>query len=151
MEVTRPGTAPHPALVQRIKSRLESLGISPRAASIQALGNPYYLRDLFKGKMQAPGIDMLQRLAPVLGWTVAQLVGEQDPDYAPGALDPKTLRLVILRTDEYLRREGLTLADNDRVSLYFALHDAAGPELQAGEFTPARFAGLIRMAVSGSS
>lgn len=135
-----------PHLGPRIKARLQQLGLSAYKASNEAFGRPDAITEIINGRARSPTLETLRKLGQVLNWTVAQVIGEQSPDYRPSMLDADVLRTVIVRTDEYLKREGLTLPPNDRVSLYFAIHDAAAPEIRAGgDFTAARFAAFIKL------
>lgn len=135
-----------PELGPRIKARLEQIGLTARQASLQAFGRPDAINEIINGRARSPTLETLRKLAAVLNWTIGQVTGEQPPDYQPVALDADILRTVIVRTEEYLKREGLSLPVNDRVSLYFAIHDAAAPEIRAGaEFNPARFAAFIKL------
>lgn len=52
--------------VARIQERLTALGLSERAASIQAFGHPSAIRNMRTGATKDPGIHTLEKLAPVL-------------------------------------------------------------------------------------
>lgn len=52
--------------VARIQERLKALGLSERAASIQAFGHPSAIRNMRTGATKDPGIHTLEKLAPVL-------------------------------------------------------------------------------------
>jgi SOS-response transcriptional repressor LexA len=53
-------------LERRITERLLDLGLSPRAASVQAGGGPDLIRNIIRGRSQAPRAESLVRLASVL-------------------------------------------------------------------------------------
>jgi transcriptional regulator with XRE-family HTH domain len=53
-------------LERRITERLLELGLSPRAASVQAGGGPDLIRNIIRGRSQAPRAESLVRLASVL-------------------------------------------------------------------------------------
>jgi hypothetical protein len=54
-------------LLERIEKRLEAVGISERAASLKAFGNPGGIRNVRHGQSKAPTIEFFSKLAPVLG------------------------------------------------------------------------------------
>lgn len=63
--------------LERIESRLATLGISAFAASKRA-GSPDLIRDLKRGKSRMMRIDNLERLAEALDCDAAYLIREQD-------------------------------------------------------------------------
>jgi len=62
------------ALVQRIRIRLQKLGKSERAASLEAGLSDAFLRNIREGKSQSPRIDTLEKIAQVLGTTTSWLI-----------------------------------------------------------------------------
>lgn len=64
------------SLIERINSQLEKLGITERQASIQATGKPDTIRNIRRGKTNAPRADTLAKLANVLQITPNELMGD---------------------------------------------------------------------------
>lgn len=76
----------------RIDLRLELLGLSMRAASIDAGLSESFIRDLRRHPEQSPRVEGLQKLAPVLKTNVEWLMtGQGDPDQVA---DPETATVV---------------------------------------------------------
>lgn len=62
------------AIEQRINERLQQLGKTPRAASIEAGGGPDLIRNISRGRSKAPRGKTLTGLAEVLGVSVEWLM-----------------------------------------------------------------------------
>jgi len=62
------------SLAGRIGWRLQKLGKSERAASLEAGLSDSFLRNIREGKSQSPRIDTLEKIAQVLGTTTAWLI-----------------------------------------------------------------------------
>lgn len=62
------------AIEQRINERLQQLGKTPRAASIEAGGGPDLIRNISRGRSRAPRGKTLTGLAEVLGVSVEWLM-----------------------------------------------------------------------------
>lgn len=63
-------------IAKRIQQRLDELGLSARAASLQATGSDGTIRMILSGKTANPRSDTLAKIAPVLGTSVEWLMGE---------------------------------------------------------------------------
>jgi len=77
-------------LARRIQERLDALGKSPRAASLEAGGSSDLLRGVLRGRVKSLKGDNATKLAEVLGVSVEWLLtgqGEADqvPDFTKGA------------------------------------------------------------------
>jgi SOS-response transcriptional repressor LexA len=70
-------------LYQRIKRRLDALGITERQASIKAVGNSQFIRNIRKGMSTSPRGANIAKLARVLNTTEAWLLGTSDEVEAP--------------------------------------------------------------------
>lgn len=68
------GTDPHDGLEQRITERLLEVGLTPRAASLEAGGGPDMIRNIIRGRSKAPRAESLVRLAAVLRVSVDWLM-----------------------------------------------------------------------------
>ncbi len=66
-------------LFTRISSRLEITGLSARAASLKAVGNPDLIRNLKRQRSASPRAQALSSLAAVLGVTETWLLTGQEP------------------------------------------------------------------------
>ena len=62
----------------RIRARLEALGLSPRAASIEAVGTPDFIRHLLSGHQRDTTMERAEALARVLKCSVPYLYGATD-------------------------------------------------------------------------
>ncbi len=65
-------------LYQRIKQRLEFLELSERQASIDAAGNPQFIRNIRKGASLSPRAENMVKLARTLQCSAAWLMGISD-------------------------------------------------------------------------
>lgn len=63
-------------LYKRIKKRLDDLGMSDRAASMKAVGNPDLIRNIKRLRSESPRPEGLKQLARVLETNVSWLIGE---------------------------------------------------------------------------
>ena len=66
-------------LQRELRRRLDAFGISARALSTRAGVNNMAVRDILNGKSRKPTLDTLEKLAGVLGCTVADLTGATAP------------------------------------------------------------------------
>lgn len=102
-------------LYQRIKQRLVELGMSERQASIEAVGNSQFIRNIRKGTSTSPRADNIIKLAKVLNVSESWLMGVADDMGQPaseqvfgirngGIVEAGTFRLAnSLNQDEELR------------------------------------------------
>jgi transcriptional regulator with XRE-family HTH domain len=80
------GKIPTMTISDRIAQRLELLGLSQRAASMDAGLNESFIRDLGRNKGQSPRVSGLEKLATVLKTNVEWLMtGAGDPDQVSDA------------------------------------------------------------------
>lgn len=63
-------------LKQQLRERMKTRGITAKRLSLAAGRGETYVRDLLQSRSHNPTIEGLQRLADVLGCTVAELTGE---------------------------------------------------------------------------
>jgi SOS-response transcriptional repressor LexA len=70
-------------LAQRIQERLDALGKSARAASLEAGKSPDLLRGILSGRLKSISSENAARLAPVLGVTVEWLITGRGETLAP--------------------------------------------------------------------
>jgi phage repressor protein C with HTH and peptisase S24 domain len=70
-------------LAERIRQRLNDLGLSAREVSIRTTGKPEFLRPVLRGAQ--PRTDNLEKLAEVLGVSVQWLLGGEGNIAAPDA------------------------------------------------------------------
>ena len=70
-------------LYQRIKQRLDVLGMSERQASIRTAGNPQFIRNIRKGASVSPRGENFIKLAKVLGVSESWLMGTSDDEGTP--------------------------------------------------------------------
>jgi transcriptional regulator with XRE-family HTH domain len=63
-------------LQAQLRERMKARGITAKRLSLAAGRGETYVRDLLQGRTHNPTIEGLQRLAEVLGCTVAELTGE---------------------------------------------------------------------------
>lgn len=70
-------------LVERIKQRLEKLGLTARDASLRATGSAETIRAIINGKSQHPRVDTLAKIAEVLETTPEWLTGRAESAAAP--------------------------------------------------------------------
>ena len=78
----------------RIKERMDALGLSMAAASKRAGFGPDYVRDLFRGRVKDPGSWRLRQLAVALQCSVEYIMGIADE---VGSTDPVTATAVLAR------------------------------------------------------
>lgn len=81
-------------VADRVKARLEVLGLSPRAASLRAGRQPYAVRDILSGKNANPKADLILDLSRALVCSTDYLLGRTDDvGAAPQSvgLDPRLL------------------------------------------------------------
>jgi transcriptional regulator with XRE-family HTH domain len=69
-------------LKAQLRARMQARGITAKRLSLAAGRGETYVRDLLHGRTHNPTIEGLQRLADVLGCTVAELTGEASPGFA---------------------------------------------------------------------
>lgn len=69
-------------ILQRIEKRLKAVGLSERAASLKAFGNPGGIRNVRHGQSKAPTIEFFAKLAPVLDVEPAWLAFGEGTSYA---------------------------------------------------------------------
>lgn len=75
-------------IAQRIRARLEALGLTPRAASLRARRQPFAVRDILSGKNGNPKADLILDLARALVCSTDYLLGRcDDPGAAPQGMD----------------------------------------------------------------
>jgi len=80
------------SISDRIDKRLEIVGLSMRAASMEAGLGESWIRDLKRNEDQSPRVEGLQKLAPILKTNVEWLMtGSGDPDQVS---DPETAAVV---------------------------------------------------------
>lgn len=104
------------ALADRIQSRLEATGLSANAASTFAGLGRDYVRDILRGKVKEPSADRLDRLATVLGCSLAYLLGSSDE---PGVPTPyRDIHFTTLPVS-YRIRPGFHLDDDGSMPIAF--------------------------------
>lgn len=74
-------------LAERIRQRLEDLGLSAREVSMRTTGKPEFLRPVLRGAQ--PRADNLEKLAEVLGVSVQWLLTGEGNITSPGGLLPQ--------------------------------------------------------------
>ena len=85
---------PMTIVTDRIRARLDTLELTPRAASLRAGRQPFAVRDILSGKNSNPKADLILDLARALVCSSDYLLGLSD---APGAaprdsrIDPRLL------------------------------------------------------------
>lgn len=72
------------AIKDRIRARLDELGLSMKGASQEAGLGETAIRDLLRNENQSPRTDTLEKLAPVLKTTVDWLVSGDNAESDPG-------------------------------------------------------------------
>lgn len=75
-------------LKAQLRERMKARGITAKRLSLAAGRGETYVRDLLQSRSHNPTIEGLQRLADVLGCTVAQLTGEAGSGFGEGAPPP---------------------------------------------------------------
>lgn len=70
-------------IYQRIKSRLDELGLSERKASMLAVGNSQFIRNIRKGQSVSPRGENISKLAKVLQVSESWLLGTSDDPSEP--------------------------------------------------------------------
>ena len=128
-----------PAVLERIESRLERVGLSPEQACAQAGLPPDFLGLLRAGKAAVPRGRKLVRLAEALSTSVSYLVG-LDPDTPPPAelLEEDQGSLGLLAGDEEgLLRAYRRLDVAAKAAVLLVVRKMAGPEPEPDE-VPAR-------------
>jgi SOS-response transcriptional repressor LexA len=81
-----------PEIYDRIKQRLDEIGMSERQASIRAVGNSQLIRNIRRGKSTSPRGENIVKLAKVLGVSESWLMGTSDDPGAPVAEQPSGVR-----------------------------------------------------------
>lgn len=76
-------------LAKRIQDRLDELGKSPRAASLEAGGSPDLIRNILRGRVQTLRGDNAFRMAAVLGVSVEWLLTGEGEIGVPPAPPPE--------------------------------------------------------------
>lgn len=80
-------------LIERIRARLDALGLRPATAARAAGLHPDYLRNILEGKSLSPRADKLAQLARVLQCDLPYLLGQDPaPRYAPAGSIHRLLR-----------------------------------------------------------
>jgi SOS-response transcriptional repressor LexA len=67
-------------IYQRIKQRLDELGMSERQASLKVSGNGQFIRNIRRGASQSPRGENIIKLAKVLGVSESWLMGTSDDE-----------------------------------------------------------------------
>ena len=127
-----------PAVLERIESRLERVGLSPEQACAQAGLPPDFLGLLRTGKAAVPRGRKLVRLAEALSTSVSYLVG-LDPDTPPPELleeDQGSLSL-LAGDEEGLLRAYRRLDLPAKAAVLLVVRKMAGPD-PAPDEVPAR-------------
>lgn len=89
------------SIADRITSRLETLGLSRRAASEKAKLSETFIRDVIEGRAKSPRMDSMAKLAAALETNVEWLrTGHGDPNMA----DPATAEVVSIMPSLDARR-----------------------------------------------
>jgi transcriptional regulator with XRE-family HTH domain len=97
-------------MTQRIQSRLEALGLSPRAASMKAGLNTHFLQAVLSGKSESPRGVNLEKIAAALETTPAWLMsGTGDPSIPTDAQTAEVIS-IMPSLDEARRAELARLA-----------------------------------------
>lgn len=80
-------------LIERIRARLDALGLKPATAARAAGLHPDYLRNILEGKSLSPRADKLAQLARALQCDLPYLLGQDPaPHYAAVGSIPRPLR-----------------------------------------------------------
>ncbi len=79
-------------LYERIKQRLDELGLSERQASLMAVKNTQLIRNIRTGKSRSPRGENIVELARVLHVSEGWLLGASEPSHAPQDEKPEGIR-----------------------------------------------------------
>ena len=72
-------------IYQRVKQRLDAIGMSERQASIKAVGNSQFVRNMRKGLSASPRGENIVKLSRVLGVSESWLLGTSDDPGTPAS------------------------------------------------------------------
>lgn len=103
-------------IYQRISQRLKELGVSERQASLEAVGNSQFIRNIRKGASLSPRADNVVKLAKALKVTPAWLMGIDEDEGPIGATLQKGVRYGgIVEAGTFRRTDNINQDDEFRL------------------------------------
>ncbi len=85
---------PNSALAERIRERMDALGLNPYSAAKKAELGESFVRDILKGKVKSPSAKRLAKLALALECSLNYLLGEEELELLPDPEQRPNVRVI---------------------------------------------------------